>query len=167
MRKILLLLTLFVLAGTMMARQLTPDEALALAMGKMKAAQPKNSKAQAAGINAASVSLTHTEMTSQDVPLMYVYNIAKGGFIIASADDRVSSLLGYTDSGDFEGAKQNESFMAWLEGCSKALSSISSMPEHMRSASAGTRALTTSVQPLLGETKWDQGAPYNLLTPMR
>ena len=160
-------MTLFVLAGTMMARQLTPDEALTLAMGKMKAAQPKNSKAQAAGINAASVRLTHTEMTSQDVPLMYVYNIAKGGFIIASADDRVSSLLGYTDSGDFEGAKQNESFMAWLEGCSKALSSISSMPEHMRSASAGTRTLTTSVQPLLGEIKWDQGAPYNLLTPMR
>ena len=42
MRKILLLLTLFVLTGTMMARQLTPDEALALAMGKMKAAQPKS-----------------------------------------------------------------------------------------------------------------------------
>ena len=167
MRKILLLLTLFVLAGTMMARQLTPDEALALAMGKMKAAQPKSSKAQAAGINAASVRLTHTEMTSQDVPLMYVYNIAKGGIIIASADDRVSSLLGYTDSGDFEGAKQNESFMAWLKGCSKALSSISSMPEHMRSASAGTRTLTTSVQPLLGEIKWNQYAPYNLLTPMR
>ena len=167
MRKILLLLTLFVLTGTMMARQLTPDEALALAMGKMKAAQPKSTKAQAAGINAASVRLTHTEMTSQDVPLLYVYNIAKGGIIIASADDRVSSLLGYTDSGDFEGAQQNESFMAWLKSCSKALSSISNMPEHLRSASAGTRTLTTSVQPLLGETKWYQSAPYNLLTPMR
>ena len=105
MKKLILFLSSFLLTGTMMAHQLTPDEALALALGKMKAAQPLSTRAQAASINAASVSLTHTEMSVQNVPLYYIYNIAEGGIIIAGADDRASSLLGYTDSGDFDGAK--------------------------------------------------------------
>ena len=167
MKKYILLLASLVLAGTMMARQLTPDEALALAMGKLKAAQPERTRAMATGVNVASVRLTHTETTSQNVPLYYVYNIAEGGFIIASADDRASSLLGYTDSGDFDGAKQNQSFMAWLKDCRKALSYIGSMPETTRSTSAETRALDTSVSPLLGEIRWNQNEPYNLLTPLR
>ena len=167
MKKLILFLSSFLLTGTMMAHQLTPDEALALALGKMKAAQPERTRAQAASINAASVSLTHTEMSVQNVPLYYIYNIAEGGIIIAGADDRASSLLGYTDSGDFDGAKQNESFMAWLKDCRRALSHIDSMPEKTRSASAEPRALATSVQPLLGEIEWDLEAPYNLLTPMR
>ena len=167
MKKILLLLASFVLTGTMMARQLTPDQALALALGKLKVAQPERTRAMATCINIASVRLTHTEKTSQNVPLYYIYNITEGGIIIASADNRVSSLLGYTDSGDFTDAKQNESFMAWLKSCSRALSHIDSMPEQTRSASPQTRALTTSVQPLLGEIEWAQNAPYNLLTPLR
>ena len=44
MKKNLLLLTSFLLTGTMMARQLTPDEALALALGKMKTARPVSTK---------------------------------------------------------------------------------------------------------------------------
>ena len=167
MKKFLLLITSFALTGTMTARQLTPDEALALALGKMNAAQPEHTRALTADNNATRASLTYTEMSSQDVPLYYVYDIAEGGFIIASADDRTSSLLGYTDSGDFDGAKQNLTFMAWLKDCRKALSRLSHMPEQTRSASADTRTLTTSVRPLLGEIKWNQNAPYNLLTPLR
>lgn len=168
MKKFLLLLASCVLTGTMMARQLTPDQALALAMGRLNTAQPGGAKARATGFSAASVRLTHTETTGQDVPVLYVYNIAQdGGIIIASADDRAPGLLGYTDGGDFAGAKQNKSFMAWLENCSKALSHIDAMPEQTPSAQYRTRALTTAVRPLLGEIEWDQGAPYNLLTPMR
>ena len=166
MKKFLLFLTSFVFVGTMMARQLTPDEALALAMGKMNAAQPERSIARGAGANAARPSLTHTETTDQDVPLYYVYNFAEGGFLIASADDRVSSLLGYTDDGDFDGAKQNLSFMAWLKDCRMVLSHIDDMPEQTLSTSDGARALTAPVKPLLGKITWNQGAPYNLLTPM-
>lgn len=167
MKRFLLLLSAFMLTGTMMARQLTPEEALALAMGKLKAAQPVSTRARATGINATRVSLTHTEMKGQDMPLYYVYDIAEGGFIIASADDSAPALLGYTDSGDFTDAQQNQSLMAWLKDCSKALNYIVSMPEKTRSASVGTRALATSVKPLLGEIKWNQDAPYNLLTPLR
>ncbi len=165
MKKYILLLASFVLAGTMMARQLTPDQALALALGKMNVAQPQNTRAQSA--NAARARLMHTEMNAQDAPLYYVYDRAEGGFIIASADDRASVLLGYTDSGDFAGAQQNLSFMAWLKDCRKALNYIGSMPEEYSITSAVTRALGTSVSPLLGEISWDQNAPYNLLTPLR
>ena len=166
MRKLILFLSSFLLTGTMMARQLTPDEALALALGKMKSAQPGSTRALVESGNTTRASLTYTEISDQDVPLYYVYDIDEGGFIIASADDRTSSLLGYTDSGDFDGAKQNLTFMAWLKDCRKALLHIGSMPEQTRSTSAETRALTTSVQPLLGEIKWDQKDPYNLLTPL-
>ncbi len=167
MKKYILLLVSFVLAGTLMARQLTPDEALALALGKMNVAQPERTRAFSADANAVRASLTYTKMNAQEAPLYYVYDCAEGGFIIASADDRTSVLLGYTDSGDFAGAQQNQSFMVWLNDCSKALTHIGSMPEMTRSASAGTRALTTPMSPLLGETQWDQKAPYNLLTPLR
>lgn len=166
MKKLIVFLTTFMLAGAMMARQLTPDEALALALGKMKAAQ-SSTRAQIATINTSRASLTHTEMSGQDVPLLYVYDLVEGGFIIASADDRASGLLGYTDSGNFDGARQNPTFMAWLKDCRKALSHISSMPEQTRSTLGSTRALSTSVEPLLGDIKWDQNAPYNLLTPLR
>lgn len=94
MKRFLLLLSAFMLTGTMMARQLTPEEALALAMGKLKAAQPVSTRARATGINATRVSLTHTEMKGQDMPLYYVYDIAEGGFIIASADDSAPALMG-------------------------------------------------------------------------
>ena len=167
MKKLIVFLTTFVLAGTMMARQLTPDEALALALGKMNIAKSGSTRAQVASINATSVKLKYTEMSSQDVPLLYVYDIAEGGFIIASADDRASCLLGYTDSGNFDGAKQNKSFMSWLKCCSKTLSRIGIMPEQTRSTMGSTRALSTSVEPLLGEIKWSDGLPYNMLTPMR
>ncbi len=158
MRKYLLLLVSFVLTGTMMARQLTPDEALALALGKMNAAQPERTRALSVDAKAVRASLTHTEMMGQEVALYYVYDLAEGGFIIASADDRASGLLGYADSGNFAGAQQNLPFMAWLKDCRKALS-----------AGSGTSPLTlsTSVSPLLGEIRWNQDAPYNLLTPLR
>ena len=71
MRKLILFLSALVLADTIMARQLTPDEALALALGKMKAAQ-SSTRAQIATFNTSRASLTHTEMSSQDVPLLYV-----------------------------------------------------------------------------------------------
>lgn len=168
MKKFLLFLISFVLVGTMMARQLTPDEALALAMGRMNASQSMRARTLATGANAARVNLVHTEATDEDVPLYYVYNISDGGFIIASADDRASSLLGYTDNGTFEGAMQNLSFMAWLEDCSQALQWISQMPEvEGKTPSAQTRALATSVAPLLGDIQWNQGAPYNNTTPLK
>lgn len=125
MKKLLLLLASSVLAGTMTARQLSPDEALTLALGKMNASQSKRTKALASGFNASRVSLSHTEITDQDVPLYYVYDIAEGGIIIASADDRTSSLLGYTDGGDYNAAMQNPAFMAWLMDCREALAHIS------------------------------------------
>lgn len=168
MKKFLLFLISFVLVGTMMARQLTPDEALALAMSRMNASQSMRARTLATGANAARVNLVHTEATDEDVPLYYVYNISDGGFIIASADDRASSLLGYTDNGTFEGSMQNLSFVAWLKDCSQALQWISQMPEvEGKTPSAQTRALATSVAPLLGDIQWNQNAPYNNTTPLK
>lgn len=167
MKKLLLLLASSVLAGTMTARQLSPDEALTLALGKMNASQSKRTKALASGFNASRVSLSHTEITDQDVPLYYVYDIAEGGIIIASADDRTSSLLGYTDGGDYNAAMQNPAFMAWLMDCREALAHISLSQEgQTHGTENNTRTLAATVQPLLGEIMWNQDAPYNLLTPM-
>lgn len=115
------------------------------------------------------MTLMHTELNNVNVPLYYVYGISDGGFVIASADDRAVSLLGYTDNGDFETATLNPAFKSWLADCIGVLNWLSEQPEGtLQSNVAATRAETlTPVAPLLGDIMWDQNAPYNNKTPMR
>lgn len=168
MKKSLLLAISLLFAGSISARQLTSDEALACAMSKLQGSSSLRARTLASGVSASRVALAHTALSEANAPLYYIYNVSDGGFIIASADSRSESLLGYTDNNDFEASKQNHAFMAWLSECERALLWLSNQPENAaESEDTSTRSYgATSVAPLLGDIKWGQNRPYNNNTPM-
>lgn len=103
----------------------------------------------------------------------YVFNIGdNNGFIIVSGDDRAKEILGYSDNGSFDANNLPTNFSAWLSFYQKEMKALIEQPETTAVSSTTTTASTrqtsfaTSVPPLLGGIKWDQGAPYNNLCPV-
>ncbi|MEI6753128.1 MAG: thiol protease/hemagglutinin PrtT [Paludibacter sp.] len=105
--------------------------------------------------------------------LYYVYNKAvNSGFVIISGDDRANTVLGYSDSGSFDINQVPDGLKYWLEGYSLEIKSILNTPDIQpvqlvtKSNNTGFQKVTaTSVAPLLGDIKWNQGSPYNNLCP--
>ena len=165
---LLCFLAAIITCTNLVARQLDSDQALNIALSKLS----KSTNIQYAKTRSSvSLKLTHTELNPNSVPLYYVYDMPQGGFLIAGADSRSQGLLGYTDNGSFSDAQNNPSFLGWLKECQNALSWLSNQPETpSHSIKSTTRTsdestLASSVAPLLGNIKWDQDGPYNLLCP--
>lgn len=114
-----------------------------------------------------SVQLAYTKNGSLQ-PLYYVFN--KGtGFIIVSADDRATEILGYSDAGLFDIDNLPDNFRSWLNVYATELENLSTTPEQAEllnsPAKTQTRSTGKSLAPLLGSIMWDQGSPYNALCP--
>ena len=103
MKRILLIWTILATCLTMMAGNVTEQEALNIArqflQGKLLQQQKQLRRAASAG----------------DTPF-YVFNVEQqGGFVIVSADDRTVPILGYADNGNLEMDKLPENARYWLE----------------------------------------------------
>ncbi len=100
-------------------------------------------------------------------PLYYVFN--KGaGFVIVSADDRATEILGYSDAGSFDADNLPDNFRYWLGGCADELEALAATPESAtvsQSVELPARSTGKTVAPLLGSILWDQTDPYNSLCP--
>lgn len=94
-------------------------------------------------------------------PSYYVFNMdqSKSGFVIVSGDDRMEPVLGYCTTGSFD-ADNIPDGLRWL---------LDAYTDRAASLQAGETATKTAVsaEPIapLVEAKWNQNAPYNLLTP--
>ena len=90
----------------------------------------------------------------------YVFNAGDGqGFVIVSADDRTSDILGYCPEGTFDADKIPSNMAAWLQGYEEQIKYV----QENDSQIALTRSYGDSrpaVSPLI-KTKWAQGTPYN------
>lgn len=99
-------------------------------------------------------------------PSLYVFNQPEnGGFIIASADERLSPVLGYADTGEWNTENMPEALRALLADYGKEVREV-----RKQTSAAPRRAYTydeswTTVKPLI-KTKWGQNEPYNNLCPM-
>ena len=138
--------------------------------------------------------LQHTEKSlSKDKTLYYVFrNNRKGGFLIAGADKRSNTILGYTENGTYEQALEIPAFRAWLSNCQSAMLRLSDnnddeeessiiqedVPDQIVYNADSTTfftipgrcytldaSLPASVKPLLGEISWNQNKPYNNMCP--
>jgi len=171
MKKTLLYL-LVALTGILSAaaREIAPTEALHNALVAL------NGDAEADRIlnDGERLRLMYTQK-SGDNTLFYVFETAKGGFLIASANDNANPVLGYTGNGTFQEALSIPSFKAWVTDCRNALTFVANQPESAfredyrrsmhRSHSARVN-LPIIVSPLLGNIAWNQGAPYNNNCPL-
>ncbi len=149
--------SLFAIAGigfAAIASPLTPDAALQRAR--------KSGAKKAAYTNAGQMTLSHTFSTETGSPTIYVFdNTAQPGYILLSADDVATPVLGYSDNGSFDLKEMSPQMKWWLE---QYAAQIEYAVKH-RTASAviPTRA-NAAIAPMI-KTKWNQSAPYNELCP--
>ena len=96
----------------------------------------------------------------------YVFdgNDAKG-FVIVAGDDRLPSIIGYSDNENFDTANMPEACKAWLDAVAYSVENLSTTED--AAVYAQSKAITYPtkvVEPLL-KSQWGQDAPYNTLTP--
>lgn len=93
------------------------------------------------------------------------------GFTIVSADDRLPDIVGYADQGNYDEATLPEGLVYFLKAYQELTDRVKKGDQRALRLAAEARALKASdyqqptVQPLLGDIKWNQGNPYNLLCP--
>ena len=99
-----------------------------------------------------------------DAQALYAFNVEGGGYVIASADERTPTVLGYGDKGYIDPDQMPENMKAWLKQYDKAIGAL---------AADGARKLKTRgmqatdykpVESLL-KTTWGQEEPFNLFCP--
>ena len=175
MKKILLAVLLLPLALTANADPITRDQALQRAQQFLLSLPATQ---QSVARRASALRLTPVsdrarlaprrgfQVTNPDHELYYVFNRGEGeGYVIASGDDSVYPVLGYTDEGTFDYARLPENMKYWLGWQTQQLEDIQQNP------------ITDPRRPLLEATthpavatlctsRWNQGSPYNDECPM-
>lgn len=107
--------------------------------------------------------LAHTEkLNNQDY--LFVFNRNTDGFVIASADDRMPALLGYSDNGAFDMATASPELKWWLGQYALVASQNLKSGISRIAGDNETRATRENI-PYLISTTWDQSYPYNLKCP--
>jgi len=110
---------------------------------------------------------TRSESSSDTEPF-YIFNVENnGGFVIVSGDDRMKSILGYAEHGNFDLNDMPENVRWWLGQYEKAILSLNNTtpaPIVKRSATRGTSEAKEAIAPFI-TTTWGQHAPYNSQCP--
>ena len=136
------------------AVQLTPEEALA----RMNTT---NSQAKGFATDKSSLQLTYTS-TFNGNNTYYVFNKSnEEGYLILSADDCMPAVLGVVEGNNFDYDKLPDNMKWWLSQYDVSISNYSAKGKKYVSSSTAKK----DIEPLLGDIKWDQLAPYNLLCP--
>lgn len=164
MKKRFVIGALLLAAGmTAWAAPLTPEEALGrLAGSRIKAAAAQGRIAP---------ELVHTALSETGIPAVYVFNRPEdGGYLLLSADDEAYPVLGYSDSGEFDGDNMPPALRWWMDEYARQIAYAANHTEHLQNSGAearlmASRAARTPIAPMLS-TRWDQIAPYNNQCPL-
>lgn len=160
MNKLFYSLTLAALvAPSVSARQLTPDEARMQALSYMSKDMKKAPALNAQG----QLQLVQTMRSANGEPALYLFSGTGGqGLLVAPAESGCAPVLGYADSGVFDPASMPDNMKAWFENYAAEIQQLA----EGRVARVPVRkaAEYASIEPMV-QTRWNQGAPYNDLTP--
>lgn len=101
-------------------------------------------------------------------PAVYVFNGSDNGFVLISAEDHTRAVLGYSDNGVFNTQDIPENMRFWLQMYADELSKVSSTGKQLKKAirREATQEEYPTIFPILGETVWGQGNPFNSKCPM-
>ena len=157
MKRFLLMLGVAAMAGGVCASPLTPEQAL----GRLD----KSGARKIAGKSANRPRLVHTAKGFAGEATLYVFNNHdNSGYMLVSADDVAVPLLGYCDTEGFDETEMSPEFKYWIGEYSRQIEYAASRNLPAENATRATRATHAAVAPML-KTTWDQGSPYNNLTP--
>lgn len=141
-------------ALTLSASTLTPEQALQRIANSI----PTRSS------DISELNLSETIYLQNGEAGLYIFDKgSESGFIILSADDVAAPMLGFCDHGTYDENTISPEMKWWLAEYGRQI-------EYARENSAPvykempTRGVKDAIAPLV-KTKWDQGTPYNLMTP--
>ena len=163
----LLVLTLLSSIGSLMAQVVSVSDARQTA-ASFFAASASARRGMAAGDG--TLTLSHTGTTASGAPAYYVFSRGDGdGFVIVSADEGTRrAVLGYSPSGRFA-PEASDAFRWLLDSYASGIDSLRRTPlahrDRQRKALARIAPGGNAVEPLLGDIEWNQGAPFNGMTP--
>lgn len=86
------------------------------------------------------------------------------GFVIVSTDEKLPSILGYSDTGIFDPDNIPPAMKFWMSYTEQACNAVIDGTAPAFEPYVATRA-NQDIAPLLGDINWGQDAPYNLKTP--
>ena len=115
---------------------------------------------------------TMPSVSFEELRHMYVFVNGEEGFVIVAADDRVQPILGYSFDSPFPQRELHSELRYWLGGYEEQIRAACATlrPAHPRwtellDSPVPPTPLTLTNVPALVQTRWDQGAPYNILCP--
>lgn len=150
-------------APTLQAKQISAEEARQNVEAYFAKSNVRKAKAASTISSPATLTLAQTVKDSKSEPLFYVFSKGKdNGYVIASADDRLSPILGHTDRGTFETiGKLPEAVQSLLKGYEIAI------PELTASSEGGEPSIKErdEIEPLV-ELFWGQDTPLNAKCPV-
>lgn len=142
MKRFVLILILTLSLGSLLAKERTGEEKLAIARSYLT---KKHSFSRAKSLNKI------LELKTLDA--LSVFGYSNGGFVIVSNDDTNAPVLGYSDN---KTNLESPDLMWYLNAANQALQS--------RTASSTALESKEPIEPLL-KTSWGQDTPYNNLCP--
>ncbi len=177
MKKFYIEILLLAMTMSVFAEQRSVEEAAQIAAQFTSAASSqKNSrttkKNTRKAIDASEMRLIHqVAKPNSNEPALYVFNKPEGGWVIVSADDQSTAILGYSEKGTFDGTKENVAFMLNHYAEDIAYARPLTEAERTQRKAKARKAADTDVEPLLaiegGEgIKWNQDAPYYNMCPI-
>ncbi len=157
MRKTLLLCS-FAAALCADAAVISPEAAL-----KRAVAAPVVQAMSASSAASSSPVLVYTENYGSQ-PAAYLFDRGRdNGYLVVSADDEVTPLLGYADTGSVDVSDMPDGLRYWLGYYAAEIDAVrSNRITRVAGVSSGSRS---AIAPMLA-TRWNQGAPYNDQCPM-
>ena len=167
MRKVLVIMG-FIVSATLWAR--TPEEAAIIASEFITQSQAnpvqRVKRAAAATTLSQPVEWVYTQyQMNETTPAVYVFNAANNtGFVLVSAEDNARAVLGYSDEGSLDAEHLPANMRVWLQMYADELARAAQLP----AATAAQRATDfyPTVEPLLGNTSWNQDSPFNNHCPI-
>lgn len=152
-RKLSLLAIMLLGGASLLAAPLTPDEALARAIGKAPARV-------ASSLSAGRPTLSFTYNINK-TPALYVFTTPQS-FMLVAADDAVTPLIGYSDNSTFDPDNIPDGLKWYLEARGAEISAASKSSGAV--AAIYAPADRQNIEPLL-KTTWRQGNPFNMNAP--
>ena len=165
------LLSLLLLAGAMLpttAQQRSEAEAEAIAKAFMQ-----NNGYDFKITKSAKVNKIRTDKAGEITPYYIFNDTEKGGYVIVGGQEAMSDILAYSDEDCFDTDDMPPAAKMWLDLYAATAKQAADYPEQsMAEKKAAAKAFRASgfarrqnVFPLLGEIKYNQGSPYNILCP--
>jgi len=151
--------------GHLTAETVKEEKARAAAQNWYRHYAPENKKSASV---ARFSEYKHNERTA-----FYIYNFDQGGFVLVSANDAVTPILGYGFEHAAPDEITNEAVKGWLDNYARQIDTAFVLNRKNEEMTAKWQEVLSnkiqtkngnSVGPLL-TTTWDQGWPYNAMCP--